>query len=62
MRFPKLEMNIIVAFFVATCDFTLADKHGSPVPQPPPLNRNNTAAMKPDIPLHLKYVRRQEKV
>ncbi|KAG4435810.1 hypothetical protein IFR05_008702 [Cadophora sp. M221] len=58
MRFAKLEMNMIVAFFVATYDYTLVDKQGLAIPQPPPLNRNNMAASKPDTPLYLKYERR----
>ena len=49
---------MIVAFFVATYDYMLVDKQGSPIPQPPPLNRNNMAASKPDTPLYLKYERR----
>ncbi|KAH7305715.1 cytochrome P450 [Rhexocercosporidium sp. MPI-PUGE-AT-0058] len=58
MRFAKLEMNMIVAFFVATYNYNLVDKQGSPIPQPPPLNRNNKAASKPDTTILLKYERR----
>ncbi|KAK1070750.1 hypothetical protein LTR12_013769 [Friedmanniomyces endolithicus] len=56
MRFAKLEMNVILAFFVAYFDtFTLSDAQGREVTRIPPTNRNNHTARKPEEKIYIKY-------
>ncbi|KAH7377493.1 hypothetical protein BKA64DRAFT_648972 [Cadophora sp. MPI-SDFR-AT-0126] len=62
MRFAKLEMNMIVVFFVVAQDYTPVDKQGLPIPRLPPLGRNKKTASKPDTPLFLKYEKKKERV
>ena len=63
MRFAKLEMNIIIAFFLAYFDdIQLCDKVGNLVSTPPATDRNKHTASKPDEPIYLKYKVRTEKV
>ena len=64
MRFAKLEINIIVAFFLAYFDeITLSDEQGRPTDKIPPVNRNRHTAHKPDEHIYLKYkVRKDDSV
>ncbi len=56
MRFAKLEMNVILAFFVAYFEtFTLSDAQGREVTRIPPTNRNNHTARKPEEKIYIKY-------
>ena len=56
MRFAKLEINIIVAFFLAYFDeLRLSDEQGRPTNNIPPKNRNRHTAHKPDEDVYLKY-------
>ena len=56
MRFAKLEMNIIVAFFLAYFkDIELCDEQGKPTSQLPAVDRNRHTAHKPDETVFLKY-------
>lgn len=55
MRFAKLELNIIVAFFLAYFDFELCDKDGKPGVEPPPNEPNAYNACKPKERVFLKY-------
>jgi len=55
MRFAKLEQNIILAFFLATFDFELADKDGNRVEGVPKSDFNTFAATKPKDKIYVKY-------
>lgn len=59
MRFAKLEMNIIVAMFLAMFDCELSDKNGGPGVVPK-LNRNAFSASKPKPNIYLKYWARED--
>ncbi|KAG9236781.1 cytochrome P450 [Amylocarpus encephaloides] len=58
MRFAKFEQNIITAFFLATFDYELTDKSGTPVPKTPPVDFNGHSAQKPSQRVFLKYKQR----
>ena len=58
MRFAKLEMTVIVAFFCATFDFELCDKDGNSTDKLPEPNRQAYSAHKPPTKIYLKYTRR----
>lgn len=47
MRFAKLEQNLITAYFLATFDFHLEDKHGNKMMEPPKIDFNGHSAQKP---------------
>ncbi|OTA91522.1 hypothetical protein M434DRAFT_13123 [Hypoxylon sp. CO27-5] len=57
MRFAKLELTIIMAYFFTLFDFELAaDIHGTPTTTPPPRpDRNGHFATKPRQPVYLRY-------
>jgi cytochrome P450 len=55
MRFAKLEQNIILAFFLATFDFELADKDGNRVEGVPKTDFNALSATKPKDKIYVKY-------
>jgi cytochrome P450 len=56
MKFAKLEMAIIAAYFVAMFDFELSDADGNFNPTPPAgVNRNQKTAAKPAVPVYLRY-------
>ncbi|KAI1076373.1 cytochrome P450 6A1 [Whalleya microplaca] len=56
MRFARLEMAFITAYFVAMFDFELSDRDGNPVTEALPLSsRNLHSAKKPDRPVYLRY-------
>jgi hypothetical protein len=56
MKFAKLEMSLINAYFVAMFDYELSDKDGNQVFEPPPpVNRNQNQAQKPARPTFLRY-------
>ena len=56
MKFAKLEMAIIGAYFVASFDFELSDEKGNHKSEMPPLpSRNQHVAKKPDVPIYLRY-------
>ncbi|KAL7621631.1 hypothetical protein AAE478_008957 [Parahypoxylon ruwenzoriense] len=60
MKFAKLEMAVITAYFVAMFDFELSDKDGNYNPHPPPpINRNQTQAQKPRTTSYLRYKSRR---
>ncbi|RYO88763.1 hypothetical protein DL766_005187 [Monosporascus sp. MC13-8B] len=56
MKFAKLEMAVITAYFVATFDFELSDKDGNlSTKAPRPVGRNQKQAEKPKEPIYLRY-------
>ncbi|KAH9996992.1 cytochrome P450 6A1 [Xylariaceae sp. FL0662B] len=56
MRFAKLEMALITAYFVAMFDFELSDADGNPTTEaPPPVSRNQHSAKKPAKPVYFRY-------
>jgi sterol 14-demethylase len=56
MRLAKLEITLIVAYFVSQFDFELSDKHGNPTSEPPRLpDRNEHTAQKAKVPVYLRY-------
>lgn len=62
MRFAKLEMNIILAFFLAYFDdIELCDERGNRTSKLPAVDRNRHTAHKPDEQIYLKYKVRIEK-
>lgn len=58
MRFAKLEMNVIIALFVAAFDFELSDASGR-VRDPPVVDRNGLAATRPKDRPFLKFKLRE---
>jgi cytochrome P450 len=61
MRFAKLEINVIVAHFLAMFgEYHLCNRAGEGVQGLPKVNLQGHAASKPDRPIYLK-VRRGEK-
>lgn len=62
MRFAKIEMSMIVAFFVAYfTDIRLVDENGKPTEKLPQEDRNRHTAHKPSPRVYLKYRSRDEK-
>jgi hypothetical protein len=57
-QFAKLEQNIIITFFLATFDYELTDRAGSPPAETPSMGFNGHAAAKPSPPVYLKYTQR----
>ena len=56
MRFAKLEINLIVAFFLAYFDeIQLCDEKGNSTSKIPAVNRNSTTATRPDERVFLGY-------
>ena len=56
MRFAKLEITLIVAFFLAYFDdIALVDEKGIPTTKLPPVDRNGHAAHVPSERVYLKY-------
>ncbi|KAI1269552.1 cytochrome P450 6A1 [Xylariaceae sp. FL1019] len=56
MKFAKLEMAFITAFFVAMFDFECSDKDGNKVKQmPKTMDRNLHSAKKPQENIYLRY-------
>ncbi|KAK3622051.1 hypothetical protein LTR56_022423 [Elasticomyces elasticus] len=56
MRFAKLEMNVILAFFVAYFDdFTLSDAQGNKTTRLPATDKNHHTAHKPAEKVYIKY-------
>ncbi|KAI1640868.1 cytochrome P450 [Biscogniauxia mediterranea] len=56
MRFARLEMALIAAYFMAMFDFELSDRDGnSATKAPEPVNRNLHSAKKPPRPIYLRY-------
>ncbi|KAM0815388.1 putative Cytochrome P450 6A1 [Seiridium cardinale] len=61
MKFAKLEMTLIIAYFVAEYDFELSDAQGNATSErPPPVNRNQNQAQKPSRPVFIRYSPRQD--
>jgi cytochrome P450 len=61
MRFAKLEMNIIIAHFLATFDeYHLCDHTGEVVHGLPKVNIEGHIASKPSRPVYLKVHRREK--
>jgi hypothetical protein len=60
MRFAKLEMNLIAAYFLAAFDFQLQDKHGKRLEKAPPIDFNGHSAHKPPNRPHLKVFPREK--
>lgn len=59
MRFAKLEQNIITAYFIASFDFSLQDKHGNKLMVAPQIDFNRHSAHKPKIPQYLKVISKE---
>jgi hypothetical protein len=59
MRFAKLEMALILAYFFAIFDFELSDREGNPSIQVPTIDRNQIQAQKPSRQQFLRYKRRE---
>jgi hypothetical protein len=57
-QFAKLEMNLIVAYFLATFDYELTDGEGRSTTETPEVNMNCYVPAKPEIKVCLKYRRR----
>jgi sterol 14-demethylase len=56
MRVAKLEITLIMAYFMAQFEWELADKHGNPSREMPPMpDRNEHSAQKPKVPVYLRY-------
>jgi len=56
MRFAKLEMNVILAFFVAYFDdLVVSNANGKQTSYIPPANKNNHTAHKPDEKIYIRY-------
>lgn len=56
MRLAKLEITLIVAYFMARFDFELSDKQGNPSKEMPQLpGRNEHTAKKSKVPVYLRY-------
>jgi hypothetical protein len=49
----------MTAFFLATFDYTLADKNGNTVYETPPVDFNGHSAQKPAQRVYLKYQKRK---
>ncbi|KAI5920084.1 cytochrome P450 6A1 [Camillea tinctor] len=56
MRFAKLEMAFIAAYFISMFDFELSGRDGSLATEAPePASRNSHSAKKPKQPIYLRY-------
>lgn len=56
MKFAKLEMALITAYFVAMCDWEMSDANGNPTSTPPaPPDRNKPSAQKPAKNVYIRY-------
>ncbi len=56
MRLAKLEISLLVAYFITTFDFELSDKHGNQSSGKPQLpHRNEHTAVKSRVPVYLRY-------
>jgi sterol 14-demethylase len=56
MRFAKLEMALINAYFIGTFDFELSDKMGNSTTTPvPAVDRNAHTVRKSKEPIFLRY-------
>ena len=62
MKFAKLEMALITAYFVGLFDFELSDKEGNRVVPKEPLvmDRNLHSAKKPTKNIYLRYKPRSD--
>jgi cytochrome P450 len=54
MRFAKLEMSVVLAYFVAAFEFQTVEKDGRRMEKLPKVDQNGHAAMKPSRPVFLK--------
>lgn len=62
MRFAKLEMALITAYWVGMFDFEFSDKDGNrivPLPSALIMDRNNHSAKKPEKNMYLRYKLRE---
>ncbi len=56
MRLAKLEITLLVAYFITAFNFELSDKHGNLGPSKPQLpHRNEHTAVKSKVPVYLRY-------
>lgn len=62
MKFAKLEMALITAYWVGLFDFELSDKDGNPVvpKEHPMMDRNLHSAKKPEKNMYLRYKVRED--
>jgi hypothetical protein len=61
MRFAKLEMNVIIAHFLATFDeYHLCNRAGEAVRGLPEVNTQHHTSSKPDRPVYLKVHQREK--
>lgn len=60
MRFAKLEIILITAFWLAMFEYELVDEDGNPTDEIPQVNINGFTAHKPANTKYLKYWRRGE--
>jgi hypothetical protein len=60
MRFAKLEQNLITAYFVASFDFGLEDKHGNKMSVPTIVDFNRHSAHKPTTPQYIRVKPREK--
>jgi len=60
MRFAKLEMNVIIAHFLAMFDYNLCDHRGEKVHELPKVDQNAHSASKPNKPVYFKVYRREK--
>ncbi|KAI1179586.1 cytochrome P450 6A1 [Nemania sp. FL0916] len=62
MKFAKLEMALITAYWVGMFDFEFADKDGNRVvpTEPPLMDRNLHSAKKPEKKMYLRYKLREQ--
>jgi hypothetical protein len=61
MKFAKLEMALITAYWVGLFDFEFSDKDGNQIVPKAPLmmNRNLHSAKKPEENMYLRYKLRE---
>jgi len=61
MRFAKLEMNLITAFWFAYFNSTVCDASGNgPVDRLPDINLNDHSAKRPEERCYLRYAMQEE--
>ena len=60
MRFAKLEMNVILAHFLAMFDYYLCDRNGALVKELPKVDVQGHSSKKPDKPVYFKVTRREK--
>ncbi|KAF3771184.1 cytochrome P450 [Cryphonectria parasitica EP155] len=60
MRFAKLEVAIVTAFFFALFDFELVDAEGNVLDEPPPVDRQAFSVPRPVDVTRLRYTARQK--